>query len=250
MKDPEELGTALSNRTISEICRLLQDRGLSTDGRKPVLVERLKEDALEKGYADQLLETLSEREDSNTAPPENAVDAEKRMLDRTEKYIEEHLKGNKAQAQPQPGDSKERKPMARAPKAAKAASPAAERSRGRDVRDEPLESTKGRHGRGKADERMPLMRGGRQGMDRERSRSRDRSSAGHTAHEPEDSQTQSLRKLANDLGGGGLRETLKLLDDAIIRGDVGPVIMADLEAKLNAAIDLIEAQRDTEAAQQ
>jgi len=261
----EELIATISNRTISEICGVLQRRGLSTEGRKAQLVERLAEDALAKGDEDDLLQSM---EDSTVAP-EDAAGKDQRMRDFTEQYIAEHLKDNKPRPLTRSGRHSGRRspdpgllasslgPDAEPSSLAQPSSKAMPRRR-----SPPPLSARGRPMRG--DERLdhrppPPKRKPEDGPPpprlphrppplserpvRERSRSRDRAAV-------DDSQARSLRTLSNALSHSGLKETLQALDEAIISGDVGMDIINDLEAKLSTAIDLMESLPSTEAAQQ
>lgn len=58
----------------------------------------------------------------------------------------------------------------------------------------------------------------------------------------EDARVMALRGLAADLSACKLRATLKELDVALAQGTVGTKLMADLEANMAAAIQLIESQ--------
>lgn len=243
-EEKKEIAEILNRRTISELCGILQERKLATDGKKPVLVARLADDILAKGDKEDV---LAKGDQMTGEVPADAEAAERKMRDATEQYIAEHLK-DKSKA--------EKQPLARKTKTADQASgkiDSGNKTRGAKADDQASNGNgKSRKvdenadgaakKRAKADDRAQLAR-------KEKSRSRDRSRQDE-GELHDDSQVESLRKLANDLCRSGLRETLKAIDSGLVKGDVRPDMMADLENKLSAAIDLIEAQRDSEATQQ
>jgi len=246
-EEKKQIVETLNKRTISELCGILQERNLSTEGKKPVLVSRLADDILAKGDKEAV---LGKADQMKGEVPADAEDAQQKMRDATEQYIAEHLKDK---------SKGEKQPLARKTKSSDQASgkaDSASKARGAKADDQASNGNGKKHKVDEAGEGAAKKRAKTDAKplaiknNKEKSRSRDRSKQddGELVHD--DSQVESLRKLANDLCRSGLRETLKAIDNGLVKGDVRPDMMADLENKLSAAIDLIEAQRDSEATQQ